>query len=184
MVDNKRKRRKAPYPNSILDRKALTQALDDAGLSVKATHIDTVYQALHRQHYPSLPDLVETYYRFEREARETKDTRVPNKETTDEVPLKNCMGKKKNKNKKQIPRALLEYLRTTTDFVTITSSVADARRSADGSTTKLAVKLHDGQLVESVLMRYINKDGSRASLCVSSQCGCAMGCVSTKIRRH
>ena len=53
----------------------------------------------------------------------------------------------------------------------------DARTSADGTTTKLAVKLHDGHLVESVLMRYITKGGNRASLCVSSQVGCAMGCT-------
>ena len=38
-------RRKAPYPNSILDRKALTEALEADGISVKRLHIDAFYKA-------------------------------------------------------------------------------------------------------------------------------------------
>eukprot|EP00814_Leptocylindrus_danicus_P003700 CAMPEP_0116015586 /NCGR_PEP_ID=MMETSP0321-20121206/6936_1 /TAXON_ID=163516 /ORGANISM="Leptocylindrus danicus var. danicus, Strain B650" /LENGTH=491 /DNA_ID=CAMNT_0003485407 /DNA_START=189 /DNA_END=1661 /DNA_ORIENTATION=- len=45
--------------------------------------------------------------------------------------------------------------------------------SRDG-TRKRAYELHDGQLIESVLMPY--EDG-RNTACVSSQAGCAMGCV-------
>jgi 23S rRNA (adenine2503-C2)-methyltransferase len=45
--------------------------------------------------------------------------------------------------------------------------------SKDG-TRKRAYKLHDGQLIESVLMPY--EDGRRTA-CISSQAGCAMGCV-------
>lgn len=41
-----------------------------------------------------------------------------------------------------------------------------------GDTTKTLWKLHDGTLLESVLMRY--KD--RATLCISSQAGCGMAC--------
>ena len=44
--------------------------------------------------------------------------------------------------------------------------------SGDG-TDKLLVRLPDGGEVECVLLR----DGSRRSICVSSQVGCAMGCV-------
>ncbi|MEJ7707504.1 MAG: 23S rRNA (adenine(2503)-C(2))-methyltransferase RlmN [Nocardioidaceae bacterium] len=44
---------------------------------------------------------------------------------------------------------------------------------ADGGTTRKTLwKLHDGALVESVLMRY----PSRATICVSSQAGCGMAC--------
>jgi len=43
-----------------------------------------------------------------------------------------------------------------------------------GATHKVLFGLHDGTAVESVLMRY--EDG-RATVCVSSQAGCAMGCV-------
>ena len=45
--------------------------------------------------------------------------------------------------------------------------------SSDG-TRKRAYKLHDGQVIESVLMPY--EDGRRTA-CISSQAGCAMGCV-------
>ena len=52
------------------------------------------------------------------------------------------------------------------------SSVTNVQTSPDG-TDKLLVRLQDGQHVECVLLR----DGSRRSICVSSQVGCAMGCV-------
>ena len=52
------------------------------------------------------------------------------------------------------------------------TSVAKEDLSDDG-TQKLLVKLADGQHVECVLLR----DGTRRSICVSSQVGCAMGCV-------
>jgi len=45
--------------------------------------------------------------------------------------------------------------------------------SGDGQTYKTLFKLHDGHLVETVLMRY----DKRRTLCISTQVGCAMGCV-------
>ena len=42
----------------------------------------------------------------------------------------------------------------------------------DGETTKSLWRLHDGTLLESVLMRY----PGRATLCISSQAGCGMAC--------
>lgn len=47
-----------------------------------------------------------------------------------------------------------------------------AQRCDHDTTVKTLWRLHDGSLVESVLMRY----PSRATLCVSSQAGCAMNC--------
>ncbi len=48
-----------------------------------------------------------------------------------------------------------------------------ARRSADeGATVKTLWRLHDGSLLESVLMRY----PQRTTLCISSQAGCGMAC--------
>lgn len=44
---------------------------------------------------------------------------------------------------------------------------------AKDKTEKLLLKLHDGELVECVLMR----DPGRRTVCISSQVGCAMGCV-------
>ncbi len=46
------------------------------------------------------------------------------------------------------------------------------RTTDDGSTVKTLWKLHDGSLLESVLMRYPN----RTTLCISSQAGCGMAC--------
>ena len=47
------------------------------------------------------------------------------------------------------------------------------QRSSDGQTTKVLFKLPDGQYVETVLMKY----DRRRTLCISTQAGCAMGCV-------
>jgi len=44
---------------------------------------------------------------------------------------------------------------------------------ARDETEKLLLKLHDGELVECVLMR----DPDRRTVCISTQVGCAMGCV-------
>src|SRR5438067_1434501 len=51
--------------------------------------------------------------------------------------------------------------------------------SADGSTRKVLLQLPDDNTVESVLMEYDPSDAGRgrATVCVSTQVGCAMGCV-------
>jgi 23S rRNA (adenine2503-C2)-methyltransferase len=46
--------------------------------------------------------------------------------------------------------------------------------SSDGETQKYAFSLADGQIIETVLMRY---EGVRRTACISTQAGCAMGCV-------
>lgn len=51
--------------------------------------------------------------------------------------------------------------------------VADEIRSSDGLTKKFLLRLRDGHTIETVLMGY---DG-RQTVCVSTQAGCAMGCV-------
>ena len=52
-------------------------------------------------------------------------------------------------------------------------------RSDDGLTRKRLIRLADGRLIEAVLMLYDPRSDSRgrATVCVSSQAGCAMGCV-------
>lgn len=47
------------------------------------------------------------------------------------------------------------------------------QRSNDGQTKKVLFELPDGKLIETVRMRY----DKRRTLCISSQAGCAMGCV-------
>ncbi|GCE17995.1 23S rRNA (adenine(2503)-C(2))-methyltransferase RlmN [Dictyobacter kobayashii] len=51
--------------------------------------------------------------------------------------------------------------------------------SKDDRTRKILLELSDGKLVESVLMLYppIGESSSRATVCVSSQAGCAFGCT-------
>jgi adenine C2-methylase RlmN of 23S rRNA A2503 and tRNA A37 len=161
--------RSLPSPNSILDRSALIEALESRNITLKSKQIEGFYQALHRQHYPKLGKFVENYYRHEARIYEDEE---------DSTPIKNHITKKKNRNLIQLSKQLLDFLKDPDNgFVTITSTVDLALLSKDGSTSKLAVRLHDGHVVESVLMRYVKKDGGRASLCVSSQVGCAMGCT-------
>jgi|APGre2960657444_1045066.scaffolds.fasta_scaffold02454_1 adenine C2-methylase RlmN of 23S rRNA A2503 and tRNA A37 len=72
-------------------------------------------------------------------------------------------------------------------FSTSTSRVEEARTSADGSATKLLIRLHDGLAVEAVILRHDSGAGrygdgprpsaKRTTLCLSSQVGCAMGCT-------
>ena len=51
--------------------------------------------------------------------------------------------------------------------------VAFSQHSSDGQTKKVLFQLADGQTIETVLMRY----QKRRTLCISTQAGCAMGCV-------
>jgi 23S rRNA (adenine2503-C2)-methyltransferase len=53
-----------------------------------------------------------------------------------------------------------------------TTTVSHHQRAADG-TEKLLLRLEDGQQIECVLIR----EGKRRTICISTQVGCAMGCV-------
>ena len=67
-----------------------------------------------------------------------------------------------------LPRGLRERLSTS-------QSEEVARLSSkDGMTAKLLLRLHDGQDIEAVEMR---TEDHRKTICVSTQAGCAMGCV-------
>ena len=57
-------------------------------------------------------------------------------------------------------------------FVPLGSEIARHQESADG-THKLLLRLHDGQLVECVLIQ----ENDRRTACISTQVGCGMGCV-------
>ena len=51
--------------------------------------------------------------------------------------------------------------------------INDVQQSSDGTTRKTLFQLPDNRLIEAVLMRYTR----RRTLCISTQSGCAMGCV-------
>ncbi len=69
-----------------------------------------------------------------------------------------------------LSKALREKLAGEYDIYTV--SPVERRQSKLDGTNKFLFRLHDGNTVESVLMRY--KHG--ASVCISSQVGCRMGC--------
>ena len=77
----------------------------------------------------------------------------------------------------QLPAALRAELagRFTLDAATEIRRVA----SDDGGTTKLLLRMADGTLIETVLMQYPEpgERRPRSTVCVSTQAGCAMGCV-------
>ena len=69
-----------------------------------------------------------------------------------------------------INKSLLERLQN--DFDTYVPTIAERFESKIDETIKYLIKLHDGNIIETVLMKY--KYGY--TLCISSQVGCNMGC--------
>jgi 23S rRNA (adenine2503-C2)-methyltransferase len=70
-----------------------------------------------------------------------------------------------------LPKSLRDKLKAETTLGTL--SLVEEQISSDG-TIKRLYRLPDGQLIESVLMEY---DDERRTACISTQAGCAMGCV-------
>ena len=68
--------------------------------------------------------------------------------------------------------------RLAVEFALSGLSLEARRESGDGLTAKYLFRLHDGNSIESVLMRYPSRAGSRArtTACISTQVGCAVGC--------
>ncbi len=69
-----------------------------------------------------------------------------------------------------LPKTFREKLRESCTLTTLTA--LEVQTSQIDGTQKYLFALHDGNVVESVLMRY--KHGN--SVCISSQVGCKMGC--------
>ena len=186
---NKVKRSRDPLsPKPILDRRLLEAALAERGIELKPNRIDQFYQLLHRQHYPSLDEFVATYKRREKvrlagKGSSSADTDSVTVDENSNRPFPNKVSARTTKqNIHTISKALLVFLSDPNNgFVTLTSKVVESRLSSDGTTTKLGVQLQDGHVVETVIMRHHSPEGSRATLCVSSQVGCAMGCTVSSI---
>ncbi len=70
-----------------------------------------------------------------------------------------------------IPKDLRSQLFEDFSFLSMTPSLE--LTSADLETTKILFTLHDQTAIEAVLMKY----DQRRTLCISTQVGCAMGCV-------
>jgi 23S rRNA (adenine2503-C2)-methyltransferase len=77
-----------------------------------------------------------------------------------------------------LPKSLREKLAERLSFSPI--KVKRFLDSSDGQTRKTLFELNDKHLIETVLMRYdpsTNSGKGRRTLCISTQAGCAMGCV-------
>ena len=72
---------------------------------------------------------------------------------------------------RNLPKSLIEKLEA--KFAIHSATIASKQHSSDGQTKKVLFQLPDGQYIETVLMRY----EKRRTLCISTQAGCAMGCV-------
>ncbi len=70
-----------------------------------------------------------------------------------------------------LPRSLISRL---SDTAVLGELELAARQISRDGTDKRLYRLSDGQLIESVLMPY---DDNRRTACISSQAGCALGCV-------
>jgi 23S rRNA (adenine2503-C2)-methyltransferase len=71
----------------------------------------------------------------------------------------------------ELPAKVIDRLAAETRIGSL--PIALATDSADGFTRKYLLALADGERIETVLMRFTG----RVTACVSSQAGCAMGCV-------
>ncbi len=70
-----------------------------------------------------------------------------------------------------LPKSLRDRLAQETTLGTL---ILEAEEVSHDGTVKRLYRLPDGQLIEAVLMEY---DDDRRTACISSQAGCAMGCV-------
>lgn len=165
-----RRSRAPPAPNTILDRKALTKSLDDLNVVVKKRHVDYLYEHLHRQNYPELLTFVEDYKQIF--ADHPAEVSISSEDSTASPD-----SKETHYHCHRLPTALLDFLSDPSNgFVTTTSTVVAIEKSPSGDTTKVVLALHDGLLIETHVMRYREQDGNHASVSVSSQVGCEVGC--------
>ncbi|KAJ3317820.1 sorting nexin, partial [Blyttiomyces sp. JEL0837] len=143
-------------PHSVFDEDILRAKFDQH--NIKQTHVITIYRHLIQNNVTSFDDI-----------------------PTIPVAAKNLLNK---------------------EFVLTTSKVVQRSDAKDNSTSKLLIELQDGQRIETVIMRYGNvelssfppeerekrakeleaegrtfKSNKRATVCVSSQVGCSMGCT-------
>jgi len=154
-------------PIPILDRKLLLQSLpEDVHSVLKPNHLDIFYQALHRANYPDLKDFISNLL-LSYSAPSKVITKLPSLFLSHI--LRNCQREHPSDNQ-------CDYY-----YTTITSRIVNLLDSVDKSTTKLAIQLQDGHVVEAVIMRHCSGNNENkhqhVTLCVSSQVGCAMKCV-------
>ncbi|MEI7723686.1 MAG: 23S rRNA (adenine(2503)-C(2))-methyltransferase RlmN [Bacteroidota bacterium] len=68
-----------------------------------------------------------------------------------------------------LPKVIRQLLQT---FFSFHGATIDTRQNSSDGTVKAGFRLHDGLMVEGVLI----PSGDRSTVCISSQVGCALGC--------
>jgi sorting nexin-8 len=172
MASTNIKRHRDPLsPKPILDRATLSKYLHiniNIPLKNADRQIDLFYQLLHRSGY-NIPLDVFVASLLHDDGVVAETNRYEN--VGSKLPTKNAVSSRPGRLP-QLSKSFLQFLSDTCinsedGFVMLTSKVKMHQTSADGTTTKIAVELQDGHVVESVLMRH----EGRATLCVSSQVG-------------
>ena len=169
--------RASPSPNTILDRTALVNALDSAGLVINSKYIDYLYEHLHRQNYPPLKDFVQHYKSIVAENPAELSVSSEDSIASPDAASKDTHQSLYHRyHRRRLPTTFLNFLENC-NFVTTTSRVVGKKTtSPSGNSIKLVIALHDGLLIETHIMRYHEKNGNHASVVVSSQVGCDVGC--------
>ena len=88
-------------------------------------------------------------------------------------------GPKDISDLRQLPASMREEL-VAMGYVVGSATETHRVVSEDGDTTKILLQLHDGTLIEAVLIQYQSEKPNghpRSTICVSTQVGCAMKCV-------
>ena len=164
------------FPKPILDRPALLKDLKTKGIFLKNVNqtLDLFYQLLHRRGYPQLDEFVAELYGSSSNGKgDDISVTSSSTNTNSNITTKNAISGRNNKLP-QLPKQFLSYLSSNiSNYQTVTSKILSSQTSSNGTTTKLAIRLQDDHVVESVLMRH----ESRITICISSQVGCAMGCT-------
>lgn len=88
-----------------------------------------------------------------------------------------CKLKKKAQHLSELPYTEWCFPKVTidkiqSDFEIFTTKISERSESSRGDTIKLLVQLQDGHQVETVIMKH----KAHATVCISSQIGCQMGC--------
>ena len=181
MSESVKRRREPLQPKPVLDRRMLLEALEEQSILIRESQLDDFYGDLHRLGYPTLRVFARLYLDQERRRLTfDKQKKVDVIERDDEeVDCSKPIDVHKNIsfNLKPLPLKFVKFLNRG-EFETVTSSLDSLSPSNDKCTTKLAVRLQDNHVIETVIMRHYNKvTGGRVTVCVSSQVGCAMGCT-------
>lgn len=183
------KRQRSLFPKPLFDEDILVHEMNELGIAVD-TNKRKLWRHLIQQQLPTW-------------INDTKKIKTDSEKIAlgSDATVEDIESFKPRYDNIGLPKALVKLLDT--KFAVCTSKVIARTDAKDGSTTKLLIELQDGKQVEAVIMRYGHveldcfpkdelkhmvddktgellpqfKSNKRATLCVSCQVGCGMGCT-------